>query len=101
MPDDRNRRVFDRRAMFAAIGIDSAREKDRAGVTRDVSPGGLLFHSRSRFSLGEQMVVTYRDPGTQQERKIPARVVRVASDLQTAASSSPHLCAIEFEQPAP
>jgi hypothetical protein len=99
MSDDSNRRTFERAPLFAAVGIDTPERKDRAGITRNVSAGGLLFHSMSRFTLGERMLLTYRDPATRQDSQVPARVVRVASDLPMTGNSFPHLCAVEFEHP--
>ncbi len=96
---DATRRMFKRTPVYAAIGIDTEERKDRAGVTRNVSPGGLLFHSMSRFSLGERIRLTYRSHQTQENRQIEARVVRVASDLPSSGSAFPHLCAVEFDEP--
>jgi hypothetical protein len=99
MSEHSTRRTFLRVPLYAAIGIETSDRKDRAGITRNVSAGGLFFHSMSRFSLGERLRVTYRDPTTRQDTHLDARVVRVASDLPSSGSSFPHLCAVEFERP--
>ena len=90
-----NHRRATRIPVYAAIGIDTDEREGRAGITRNVSERGLLFHSMSRFALGEKLELVYRSPNTRQDTRLPARVVRVASDL--GDTSFPHLTAVEFE----
>ena len=93
-----NRRAFRRRQLYAAVGIDSAERKDRAGVTRNISAGGVLFHSPSQFRLGEELELRIRSPiGTALDRRVKGVVVRVATD--TPDTAFPHLTAVAFQEP--
>jgi len=93
--NESNNRQAERIPVYAAIGIDADERSGRAGITRNVSERGLLFHSMSRFSLGQRLELIYRSPKTRRDTRLSARVVRVASDLSD--TSFPHLCAVEFE----
>lgn len=92
---DTDTRRSQRIPVYAAIGIDTEDRPGRSGITRNVSERGLLFHSMSRFALGEKLELVYRSPRTRTDTRLHARVVRVASD--TGDTSFPHLCAVEFE----
>jgi hypothetical protein len=94
-----NRRAFQRIPANAVVGIDTRDRSDRGAITRNVSSGGLFFHSMNRFLLGERITITYRDRATDTDTRVTARVVRVASDVPSTGSSFPHLCAIEFDHP--
>ncbi len=91
------KREHERRRVFAAVGIGAESGPERVGVTRDVSSGGMLFHSASRFLLGQQLSLSYRSPQNCREIPVTGRVVRVADMPDT---EFPHLTAIVFDEPA-
>lgn len=95
---ERERRRFPRRRLSTPIGIDTERKRGRAGMTRDVSAGGILFHSRSTYQIGEEVELRFRPPGAEEERQARGRVVR------TWEAASPdaffrYLTAVRFHKP--
>jgi hypothetical protein len=95
-----DRRVFLRRSYSTAVGIDTSTRRGRVGVTRNVSPGGVLFHSRSRFALGEEIDLRIRPPnGRRAERFVRGVVVRSDSDRRDTLF--PNLTAVAFPEPLP
>ncbi len=78
--------------------------KERAGITRNVSAGGVLFHSASRFALGQHLELRFRAPLTapthmRSEIQLTGTVVRVATDARDTAFR--HLTAVKFDEPTP
>ena len=54
------RRVFERHPIEVPVNVSTAVRRDRAGMIRDVSASGLLFHSASQFAVGERVTVMFR-----------------------------------------
>jgi hypothetical protein len=55
-----DRRISMREPVFAPTNINTEERRDRVGVIREMSSSGALFHSRSRFAVGERLAMTYR-----------------------------------------
>jgi len=49
-----------RETVFAPTCINTQERRDRVGMIREMSRTGALFHSRSRFAVGERLALTYR-----------------------------------------
>ena len=94
------RREHPRRSVSTPIGIDTERKRGRAGITRDVSAGGLLFQSRGTYRLGEEVEVRFRPPGASSECRTRGTVVRTLRDTETDAFFH-HLTAVRFHEPLP
>jgi hypothetical protein len=96
------RRNFYRRPVHAAIAIDTANRENRIGVTRNLSAGGVMFHTASRFELGEELDVTFRGPPViPVDTRVRGRVVRARHDVKESGTLFPHVIAVEFDQPLP
>ena len=92
------RRVYTRHETQLVVNIETKTRKNRFGVSRNASAGGLLFNTPSRFERDEEIVLTFLFP-TRPALKINARVVRV----EPASTSLPFRCttAVVFETPQP
>ena len=92
------RRVFTRHDTQLVVNIETATRKNRFGVSRNASAGGLLFNTPSRFERDEAITLTFLFPSRAPIR-VNARVVRV----ETASDSLPFRCttAVVFETPQP
>jgi hypothetical protein len=55
-----NRRRFERHPIQVPVNISTAVRRDRVGVIRDVSASGVLFHSISKFEIGERVTVVFK-----------------------------------------
>jgi hypothetical protein len=100
MPTGTDRRSFARHQVHAAIGIDTEARKNRVGVTRNVSAGGVLFHSASRFEVGQRLDLYFRArPILREEMHVRGRVVRVWHEARDHYTLFPHVIAVEFEHP--
>jgi len=98
---DSDRRDVGRAHVHAVVGIDATDRLDRVGITRNISEKGALFHSASRFSPGEKLSLVLRTPGSEEDARIEARVVRTELDDSDAATMFRHLTAVEFAEPFP
>ena len=63
-------------------------------MSRDLSPTGILFHSRSRFSIGERVVLMF---GLSTIVTAIGRVVRSTKDA--TPSMFPYATAVQFDRP--
>ncbi len=97
---DSERRNSDRKAIFAVVGIDTESRKDRVGVTRNLSAGGLLFHSASQFEIGEELDLVFRKSPKHKDHHVTARVVRA---LHEPDGEGPFrfLTAVQFDELIP
>jgi hypothetical protein len=55
-----NRRHYERHPIQVPVSVSTAVRRDRVGVIRDVSASGLLFHSLSRFEVGERVTLMFK-----------------------------------------
>jgi hypothetical protein len=99
------RRNFPRHPIQVPVNVSTTVRRDRAGMIRDVSASGMLFHSRSQFDIGERLVLQFRvasDPDEQLAGR-PAKsatglVVRTFCDTDIHAIF-PFITAVRFEAP--
>lgn len=87
--------------MFTAIGVLSPGRHQRAGVTRDLSRSGVLFHSTGRFQLGQRVRLQLRPAGQVRETEVEGTVVRIATDAPLGGTAFPHVTAVQFDTPVP
>jgi hypothetical protein len=88
--------------VHAAGGIETSARKNRVGVTRNISAGGLLFHTASRFQLGERLDIRFRArPILDKETLVTGRVVRAWHEERRYDSLFPHVVAVQFDEPVP
>jgi hypothetical protein len=90
------RRVHARHTAKFVINIETATRKDRFGIARNASAGGLLFNTPSRFWRDEAVLLSILFP-TRAPIRITARMVRV----ETAAEGMPfhYMAAVRFDEP--
>lgn len=96
------RRQQERVQRYTVVGIGSGDQVDKVGITRNVSETGALFHSSSKFKVGEVIVlvmVRASADGDEVEERIGARVVRTDVEPPGSDSHFPHLTAVEFDEP--
>ena len=89
------RRRYPRRTARLVLGIETDSRKDRAGLTRDVSPTGMAFRSPSRFDVGETIKVSFRDPEARQ-RQVEAYGTVVRTQVEPKQFIFRHVAAIRF-----
>jgi hypothetical protein len=94
-----DQRRYERQACAELVNINTETRKDRAGLVRDVSPGGVLLWSRSKFAVGERVELTMHLTRLGY-RKATGRIVR--SSLPPILDAFfPHPAAVELDQPDP
>lgn len=91
--NDRRRSL--RQPVNVAVSITSPGRPDQIGVSRDVSDGGMLFHSLSRFDVGIRVQLLFRTG--EREDMVTGRVVRASRD--SAWSLYPHATAVAYLDP--
>ena len=93
-----DRRRAPRYPLSTPVEIDGKERKHRIGVTRDASVFGIQVISRSRFDIGQKIVVRFRvgSPGASTE-EVEGRVVRHLIDAE--ADLWPHVMGVVFERP--
>jgi hypothetical protein len=79
------------------VNVSTDNRKDRVGVTSDVSESGMVFHSLSRFAVGEKLDIVFG--AVDAERVASGRVVRTARDPRWHLF--PNVTAIQFDAPRP
>jgi hypothetical protein len=82
------------------VNVCTAERRDRAGIIRDVSASGVLFHSRSKFKVGERVSLMFyvKRKGEQVKGTTAGHVVRsfVDNDLNNMFQ---HVTAVRFDAP--
>ncbi|MBA3464882.1 MAG: PilZ domain-containing protein [Deltaproteobacteria bacterium] len=56
--DDRRR--YTRHTIQVPVNVSTSVRRDRVGMIRDVSQGGILFHSLSKFEIGEHVALMFK-----------------------------------------
>lgn len=56
------RRRFERLPIQVPLNVSTHVRRDRVGMIRDLSVSGVLFHSLSKFALGERVAVMFKLP---------------------------------------
>ena len=90
-----DRRRYPRRTARLVLGIETDSRKDRAGLTRDVSPSGMAFRSPSRFDVGETVKVRFRDPLSKQ-RHVEVFGTVVRTQVEPRQFIFRHIAAVRF-----
>lgn len=70
------RRNYDRKACFTFVDLAS---QDRAcrEFIKDISEGGVYIKTPEPFSVGEEVVMTFSLPNSQEHLKVTGRIVRI------------------------
>lgn len=66
-------------------------------MTRNISASGVLFHSPSRFAIGDQLELYFRSRDGV-ETRYSGYVVRTTLDSDVHALF-PHITAVQFDEP--
>ncbi len=80
-----------------ATQIDSENRKGRFGITRNVSPTGVLFHSVSRLRVGDRLTLTLQT-SEEAATTVTGTVVRTESDSPELRTVFPHVAAVLLDQ---
>ena len=88
------RRRFARYKFEWPVSVSTKTRKDRAGIGRDLSATGILFHSSSAFTIGEHVVLMFRT--LNQLTSTTGQVVRSAR-VDELATVFAHATAVEFD----
>lgn len=72
------RRRYQRLPIHVPVNVSTTVRRDRVGMIRDLSVSGVLFHSLSKYALGERVVVMFKLAG--RKGISSGRVVRAAID---------------------
>lgn len=96
-PNDR--RGDERFLTYVAVEIEGQGKKQRFGVTRDASTGGLLLSTPSRFEVGTELTLRPQDASGNPGTEVVATVIRV--DEATPGSDEPwrYQLAVRFSDP--
>ena len=98
MGDDR--RVHPRAVLLFPIGIDVGKKHRIGVIARDVSAGGVMFGTYTRFRLGEELNLSWRAGESDRwETRVRATVVRTSKRVDARASIFPYLTAVRFSEP--
>jgi PilZ domain len=103
MSDARSERRKHRRyrAHFA-VSIDAGKRTGRVGISQDVSAVGLLFNSRSRFEMGEEVTVTLLlRERPDDAMRVKGTVVRVIPVELRSSFPWRFMTAVSFQEPVP
>lgn len=92
-----NRRAQPRIPFNTVLGIQAEGRVGRAGMTRNISNGGLIFHSASRFAPGERLELKLQPPDSVELRRVKARVVHTRIEPPELGTLFKHVTAVEFE----
>jgi hypothetical protein len=95
----KDHRRFERFNVWLPLHIDSDKKKARVGVTRNMSASGLMFGTRSRYAVGQNLDLTFRVDLRAPERLLRARIVRL--DGTDDGGMFPRRVAVEFTEPLP
>lgn len=55
-----DRRRHTRHPIQVPVNVCAGARRDRVGMIRDLSRSGILFHSLSKFAIGERLAVMFR-----------------------------------------
>ncbi len=91
-----DRRRFERHHIMVPINVSTSARRDRAGMIRDVSLSGVLFQSRSKFEIGERVVMYFELPN--KKGSAAGRVVRAETD-DSPNNQLRFLTAVRFDAP--
>ncbi len=83
------------------VRVNQDARRGRVAITRNVSAGGCLFHSRSRFHVGDRLELTFlaRTEGNAVDERDVHTVGSVVWVAEDQATLFPFLAGVRFEQP--
>ena len=90
------RRGHDRHVIQMPVNVSTDERRDRAGVMRDLSSTGMLFHSRSKFAIGERVTVLFKV--AHRKGTSAGQVVRIETD-DHPDNIFPFRTAVQFDAP--
>lgn len=90
------RRRYERRPIQVPVSVSTRERRDRVGLIRDVSASGMLFHSQSKFEVGERVTVIFRFE--KRNGSTAGHVVRAACDTNED-NIFRFLTAVRFDAP--
>lgn len=93
------RRSTPRKPAVLAVSLDSESKSGRHGVTRDLSPQGLLVVTPSKFSPGERIDVKVLVGGVM--TAVEGRIARVDVNPVSSPELWRYRVGIELSQPMP
>lgn len=88
------RRQAARIQVSVPVAITTSYAPDRVGMTRDLSATGILFHSVTKFEVGEDMRLVFTVSGA--NAVATGRVVRAQID-PNLDSAFRHVIAVKFD----
>jgi hypothetical protein len=92
--DDRRR--FTRHPIQVPVDVSTSVRRHRVGMIRDLSQGGILFHSMSKFAIGERLALMFRLD--RKNGSTGGTVVRIETD-DHPDNIFRHLTAVRFDAP--
>lgn len=103
MHAEADRRRYDRHPIQVPVNVCTDKRRDRAGVIRDVSANGMLFHSQSKFAVGERVSLMFYVPhkaeaGERVKGTTAGHVVRAFVDDNVECMFK-HVTAVRFDAP--
>jgi hypothetical protein len=95
-----DRRRFGRHPVSTPVNVCTASRRDRAGMIRDVSASGVLFHSLSKFAIGERVSLMFymRRDGERLKGSTSGEVVRAYID-DDVNNFFRNITAVRFDAP--
>ena len=86
--------------MQTAVEIQSpSRTSKRVGFSDNVSAGGMLFRTASRFRIGDTLSIRFSTQGNDEETFVEALVVRTHPVPMTPTPVMPFMTAVSFLKP--
>ncbi len=97
-PPEHERRVEERFATYVAVELEGQGKKDRFGVSRDASTGGMMIATPSQFDVGAELILRLHAPGAP-DATIRATVLRVEVAAPGSAEPWRYRLAVGFADP--
>ncbi len=79
------------------LRLDTESKTGRFGVSRNVSASGMLLRTRSRFTLGDRIGLTFRFTSDANDRRLDGKIVRLERDQGDDAGIFPRQVAVQFD----
>ncbi len=87
-----------RRKVWFPMEIAEGERRKRIAVSHNASESGILLASRSRFELGDEVVLRFKVRPSDEIQELTGIVVRYEEDVD--ADLWPHVVAVRFSQNA-
>lgn len=96
-----NERQRQRYKICFPIQVEREGKPERLGVSRDASPAGAMFGTRSAFTLGQHIELTFEIARDKRRHHVGATVVWVGMDDLDNPSMFPRRVAVRFDEELP